>query len=102
MINLYEDKEWLREKYLGEKLNIYQIANLCKVDKNRIWRKLIKFNIPRRSYSEAHHLRRKNNCVLSSEAIEWINGEMLGDGNLNSRSICSARFSYGSKYLEYI
>ena len=46
--------------------------------------------------------RKHNHCNLSQEAIEWINGELLGDGSLNSRNPCSARFMYASKYLEYI
>lgn len=36
------------------------------------------------------------------KAIEWINGELLGDGCLRSRHSCSACFSYASKYSEYI
>ena len=43
-----------------------------------------------------------NHCELSQKAVEWINGELLGDGCLQSRSKCSAQFKYGSKYLEYI
>ena len=43
-----------------------------------------------------------NHCELSQKAIEWINGELLGDGSLRSRSHCSAQFTYGTKHLEYI
>ena len=43
-----------------------------------------------------------NHCVLFKHAIEWLNGELLGDGCLHSLSSCAAYFSYGSKYLEYI
>ena len=43
-----------------------------------------------------------NHCNLLKEAIEWINGELLGDGCLHSYSTCSAQFRYSSKYLEYI
>jgi hypothetical protein len=43
-----------------------------------------------------------NHCELSQEMIEWISGELLGDGCFQSSSSCSARFTYGSKYLEYI
>ena len=46
--------------------------------------------------------RRHNHCSLSQEAIEWISGELLGDGCLYSRSKYSAQFKYSSKYLEYI
>ena len=47
-------------------------------------------------------MNKSNHCKLSNKAIEWINGELLGDGCLQSCSIYSARFQYGSKYLEYI
>ncbi len=39
---------------------------------------------------------------IGDEAIEWINGELLGDGCLQFTSPHSVRFNYGSKYLEYI
>jgi len=45
---------------------------------------------------------RRNHCDLSQEAIEWINGELLGDGYLHKISRHSALFQYGSQYLEYI
>jgi hypothetical protein len=48
------------------------------------------------------HLRQANHCNLSQKAIEWINGELLGDGCLFSESPYSAKFLYTSKYLEYI
>ena len=46
--------------------------------------------------------RHSNHCHLSNDALEWINGELLGDGSLLCRSSCSANFDYASKYLEYI
>ncbi len=42
-----------------------------------------------------------NHCNLSFEAVEWINGELLGDGSLESPHLTSANFSHTSKYLEY-
>lgn len=42
------------------------------------------------------------NKVIEEKAIEWINGELLGDGCLQSYSPYSARFTYSSKYSEYI
>lgn len=45
---------------------------------------------------------RRNRCVLSQEAIDWIYGELLGDGCLIKVSSFSARFAYGSQYPEYI
>ena len=101
-MKLYQDKEWLCEKYLKEKLSTTQIGKLCKRTKVTIGRWLMIFNIPRRSQSEYHHLATKNNCRLSEEALQWINGELLGDAHLELKSCYSARFHYGSKYLEYI
>jgi len=98
----YKNEEWLKKKYIDEKLNSYKIAKLCNITGNAtIYNWLRKFNIPIRSYSEAIHLDRANHCDLSGEAIEWINGELLGDGSIYSQSECSARFSYGTQYLEY-
>jgi len=45
---------------------------------------------------------KSNHCKLSKEAIEWVNGELLGDGNIELTCLHSARFRYSSKYLEYI
>ena len=56
----------------------------------------------KRNMSEAFHSARGNHCKLSQEAIEWISGELLGDGCLQSQSKYSALFSYTSKYWEYI
>jgi len=99
----YCNKEWLRNKYLEEKLDSPKIAEICGVKSpNTIRHWLKEYSIKIRSISEAIHLKCGNHCNLSQEAIEWINGELLGDGCLASQSLCSAHFQYGSKYLEYI
>lgn len=41
-------------------------------------------------------------CELSMRALEWMNGELLGDGCLRACTSYSAKFRYGSKHLEYI
>jgi len=48
------------------------------------------------------HLQQANHCNLSQKAINWINGELLGDGCLFSESLYSAKFAYTSKHTEYI
>jgi len=40
--------------------------------------------------------------ILSRELLEWISGELLGDGCLYCASPYSAMFNYSSKYPEYI
>jgi len=59
-------------------------------------------SLPKRPLSQSIHLAKANHCILFSKAIEWISGELLGDGCLYSQSKYSALFSYGSKYWEYI
>ena len=101
MQKLYKNKDWLYMMYWVKMLSPYQIAELIGVGKTTIWRWLHSFNILIRSLSEVNHLRRGNHCNLSQRAKEWIDGELLGDGSIFSLSPYSARFSYGSKYLEY-
>ncbi len=100
-IKKYQNKEWLEKKYWEEELSQMQISKLSKTTRDTIRYWLKKLNISQRSYSESVHLARVNHCKLSQKAIEWISGELLGDGSLYSFSIYSACFTYSSKYLEY-
>jgi len=102
MIKKYQNKEWLENKYQEQILSQKDIGKICKVAGNTIGYYLRKFNIPIRSRGEYQHLATGNHCNLSQKTIEWINGELLGDGCLQSRSPWSARFTYSSKHKEYI
>jgi len=96
-VKSYQNKKWLYNKYINEKLSTYQIAKLWGISGAAVCYWLIKYNIPRRwAYANT------NNCNLSQKAIEWINGELLGDGFLRFISLYSAQFMYSSKHLEYI
>lgn len=97
-MELYQDKEWLKSKYLDEELSIRRISKDINKGYGTIQKWLHKLNISVRSHYEI----RQNHCNLSKEAIKWINGELLGDGCLWSTNSYSAHFVYGSKYLEYI
>ena len=110
MLGKYKDKEWLRKKYWEEELSKSNIGRLCGVDHSTISHYLRKYNISERSLSESVHLARANHCNLSQETVEWINGELLGDGcltttskenNLPSKNL-SVLFRYSSKHKEYI
>jgi len=97
------EKNWLFNKYINEKLSIAQIADSIKVDSSSIRRWLNNYNILIRSKGEGRHIRNKlNHCDLSPEAIEWINGELFGDGCIQKSSKYSVKFSYSSKHIEYI
>lgn len=101
MVKVYKNKEWLQNKYSREEFSIYKIAKYCGVTGETIRCWLKKLNIRIRSFGEASHVNQANHCNLSQEATEWLNGELLGDGNLYSQSKYSSSFQYSSKYLEY-
>ncbi|MBA7573611.1 hypothetical protein ES708_15409 [subsurface metagenome] len=44
----------------------------------------------------------KNKVILSNKAKQFIYGELLGDGCLENISRSSSRFTYASKYLDYV
>lgn len=56
----------------------------------------------KRKMGKISHLRQANHCDLSNKAIEWISGELMGDGCLYSKNKYSAYFEYTSKHFEYI
>lgn len=104
-VKLYKSKSWLEQKYTNEKLSSNQIGRECEVHAATIRNWLKKLNLEIRSREEAKHLRflrQANHCNLSPEAIEWITGELLGDGCLYSYSSYSANFCYTSKFYAYI
>jgi len=77
-IKKYRNKEWLENKYCEEKLNTYQIAELCEVDNTTIGNWLRKFSIPIRSYGEAaelyHMINRKNKKYYGRQ---WLNQKYI-------------------------
>jgi len=97
----YANKNWLQNKYVNQKLSSYQISKLCNLSPRNIYQWLLKFNIPMRSMNEARHLGQQNHCNLTDKARQFIDGELLGDGCLQSNNSYSAYFEYGSKYIEY-
>lgn len=50
----YRNKEWLKQKYINEKLSMIQISKLCKVSISPIFKWLKRYNIPIRSLGESH------------------------------------------------
>ena len=45
---------------------------------------------------------KSNSVTLYPDMLDWICGELLGDGCLHSYRFMSAKFKYSSKYIEYI
>jgi len=95
-------EDWLRSQYVSGRKSLHQIAVDLGVTSNAIQMWMVKFGIPRRSCADAIYLTREKHVSLSEEAIQFLVGELLGDGHLHSDNERSARFQSGSKHLGYI
>ena len=89
----YKDKDWLYNEYITNRKTQQNIANECNVNKSCICKWLKRHNI-KSPYIK--HIK------LSQKLIEFLNGEMLGDGGLYSVNNVSANFQYGTKHKEYL
>jgi hypothetical protein len=83
---LYQDRDWLNNEYWNLKKSEQKIAKEQNVTQANIKYWLIKLNIKRRSIGEALHLLNGNHIDLSSEAIELMEGELLGDGHIQPKN----------------
>ncbi len=108
MNKLWKDKDWLYQKYVVEKLNQTEMAKLVGVASSTIRKHLIKNDIPIRSLSETLFLCRKNPPItISDEMMEFIQGNVLGDGGIFSVSDKkniqrTASYAHSSKYLDML
>jgi hypothetical protein len=102
MNTLYQDKNWLYNKYGKEKLSTRDIAKILNVSHGTIKKWLHRQEIPVRPCGEGIHIKTANHFTVTKQFEDWINGELLGDGCLWSQSDYSAYILYSSKYLEYI
>lgn len=98
----YKNKEWLGKEYLENKRSMREIGEKCGVSAATIKYWMVKNKIPVRTSAEAHHVLFKNHCNIMGSAIEFINGELLGDMCVRSKSRFSARISYSSKHKKYL
>ena len=72
MNRLYRNKEWLRQKYEVECLSIREIARLCGVSHNLIWKYLQRFNIKRRKLKDYTNLKKQERKV--EDILEELKG----------------------------
>lgn len=98
MLN-YRDKDWLIKRYIVEMIPMWKIAKECGIDYHTVYYWMSKFDIKKRNYSECV---KGNHINLNKECLEFIEGEMLGDGSFFPYKSISARYQHGSKYKEYL
>ncbi len=98
----YKNKDWLYNEYIILLKSMKRIAREQGMGNKKIksWLKI--FDIKIRLHNEATHLAECNHVNLTTEATEFLSGELLGDGCLQSRSQWSADYLHSSKHKEYI
>lgn len=95
-------KELLTTQYLTSKKSISDIAEELGYGRDFIHRKLKQFNIPRRSLSESQRLWKCNHVLLSGAVLEFLTGELLGDGHLDHSGPVSSAYVTSSKHKDYV
>jgi len=71
------DKEWLYQKYIVEKLTSYQIADLAKTNQKSVFTALKRHKIKSRNYSEAGLLREYESSFELLNNAEWLYNEYV-------------------------
>jgi len=98
----YRDAEFLRHMYWDEQLCQREIAERLNVSVSVIGLWMRKLNIPKRDIALATHLGNANHIDLSDEAINFLSGCLLGDGNLTMNKSISAMYQHTNKHRAYI
>lgn len=101
---LVNDKKWLLDKYVTEKLSVHQIGKLvgCK-SCNTVRQALKHFGIELRGQSEAQRIKQKDQPNINESVLT---GCLLGDGSLlkynKSNEESCPHFGKGNKHYEHV
>ena len=93
--------EELQSQYDASSGGIPELASRLGVNTGALWYYFKKYNLKTRNRSLGRHLHAGHQEELNSEAIEFLEGELLGDGCLASKCPFSAYFLEGTKYYIY-
>ena len=98
---IFMDKYWFIREYHTNGRSSVDIASELGVDSSSVRRHMDAIGIPRRGMSEIVHNRRANHVELPSQAREFMDGEMLGDGGIYNQSKWAARWQQVNHHREY-
>jgi len=96
----YRDRDWLVEQYWHNGLSIEEVAAIAGTSKTNINRWMMQLDIPRRDRQGIG--KRANYVDLTPEALEFIDGWMLGDLCVfaEKHNTISARIAFGTKHKD--
>jgi hypothetical protein len=94
----YRDPAWLRQKYVDEGLSLREIANICNVDHNKIYRQTRESKIPLREVGEPN----LNQLEVTNKLSNFLTGILLGDGCLFQANPPSAILGYTDKHRKFM
>lgn len=92
----YQEERWLREKYHEEGLSGREVAEEAGVSWPTISRWMDHHDISRRDRIQS------NSIDLSSEALDFVEGHVLGDACLTNYHKGAALFAISNKYREVV
>lgn len=97
-----QEKSWLINQYSGLKKSPHQIARKlgCSQSAVRCWLKKSGTHI--RNSSEAARVYKSLHVTLTGEVLEFLCGDLLGDGHIEHGNRHSAAFTQGSKHRKHL
>ncbi len=105
---MYSSKQNLEKLYLEEQKSSIEIANIFNLNKRTILRKMVKYNIPRRTSVESHLIVNKrkytsyNVIKLNDIQKQILDGLVLSDGYIKYRGIHIRSYSQACKHKEFL
>lgn len=89
---------WLRRQYWENQLSYTELAELCDCSAGGIQYQMKKLGIPRRKQRDAN----ANHVALTNQLQQFLEGQLLGDGNLFSVHSTSASFQLSDSSKRYV
>jgi len=103
----YRNKEWLEDHYISKRMSASAIAKELHTTHHTVLAWLKRFGIPVRDRGLASHLARANHFKMDDTLLEFLAGELLGDGAIVIKggerpgAYRSGVYVHSTKYYEY-
>jgi len=99
---VYRNRDWLWEYYIVRKESSSVMAKEAGCGHETIRKWLHKYGIPVRSRGEGIFLAKRNSVIIAPGFLEFLKGEIIGDGYVGMPRKRSAHYAHTSKHKEYV